>query len=266
MSWAAARTYDPAAMPLSTSGRPLPLPPVELRFMGESDEALIEVGDELAGLLVRYGLTEDASILDVGCGYGRLALGVLHSTNHRGPYLGFDVLGRHVEWCRANLGSTFPWMHFVHLDIRNERYNPTGVIEATRASFPADGASTDVIAMFSVFTHMYRPDVKRYLDEIGRVLRFGGVAITTWFLFDEDRLAQINSSESMFPMTYVLDEVTRHSEADNPLHAIAYEERAVLALAQAAGLEVFTAERGRWTGEPGRSLQDIIVFQLIGLD
>jgi SAM-dependent methyltransferase len=83
------------------SGQAIPLPPARLRFMRESDEQLIATGDELAGLLAEYGMTADADVLDVGCGYGRLALGILHATDHRGPYLGFDILPRHVDWCRT---------------------------------------------------------------------------------------------------------------------------------------------------------------------
>ena len=248
-------------MPVSTTGLALPLPPVELRFMGESDEKLIDVGDELAGLLVSHGLTDAASILDVGCGYGRLALGILHSTHHRGPYLGFDILARHVEWCQTRLSPSFPTMRFVRLDVRNERYNPKGTIEATQATFPTGAGSIDVIAMFSVYTHLYRPDIERYLAETRRVLRPGAVAVTTWFLFDEARLPQVTSEQSMHRMIHVLDSVTRYSDEGNPLRAIAYDQGAVEGMARAAGLEITAVERGTWAGEPGRSYQDVVVFR-----
>lgn len=245
----------------ASSGRPLPLPPAKLRFMGENDEQLIQVGDELAGLLVAYGLTADSAVLDVGCGYGRLALGILHATDHRGPYLGFDILRRQIEWCRTTISLTFPTMRFEHLDIRNGRYNPGGTIDPTKASFPARSASTDVCALFSVCTHLYRPDIERYLDEIRRVLRPGGVAITTWFLFDEARLPQATSSAATYPMVHVLDEVTRYTEEGNPLRAIAYAEGAVRGMARAARLEVLAVDRGTWAGEPGRVFQDVVVLR-----
>ena len=38
-------------------------------------------------------MTADSAVLDVGCGYGRLALGILHATDFRGYYLGFDISG-----------------------------------------------------------------------------------------------------------------------------------------------------------------------------
>jgi len=248
------------------SGRPLPLPPEPLRFMGEDDERLIRQGDELAGLLVAYGMTADASVLDAGCGYGRLALGILHSTDHRGSYLGFDILPRQIAWCRTTITPTFPKMRFVHLDIRNGRYNPKGTIEPTEASFPARSARTDVCALFSVFTHLYRPDVERYLHEIHRVLRPGGVAITTWLLFDDARLPHATSSTALYPMVHVLDEVTRYSEEGDPLRAIAYEEGAVRGMVRAAGLEVVALDRGTWAGEPGRVTQDVVVLRRSATD
>jgi SAM-dependent methyltransferase len=243
------------------SGRPLPLPPTALRFMGEDDERLIRLGDELAGLLVAYGMTADSAVLDAGCGYGRLALGLLHSTDHRGPYLGFDILPRQIEWCRTTITPSFPKIRFAHLDIRNGRYNPRGTIEPTEASFPARSARTDVCALFSVFTHLYRPDIERYLDEIRRVLRPGGVAVTTWLLFDEARLPQATSPAALYPMVHVLDDVTRYSEEGDPLRAIAYEEEAVRGMARAARLEVLTVEHGTWAGEPGRVTQDLVVLR-----
>jgi SAM-dependent methyltransferase len=229
--------------------------------MGENDEQLIDVGDELAGLLVDFGMTKDSAVLDVGCGYGRLALGILHATDHRGSYLGFDILARQIDWCQTTISPSFPKMRFVHLDIRNGRYNPRGTIEPTEASFPARSASTDVCALFSVCTHLYRPDIERYLDEIRRVLRPGGVAITTWFLFDEARLAHATSSRATYPMIHILDEVTRFTEEGNPLRAIAYQEAAVRGMARAARLEVLAVDRGTWAGEPGRVFQDVVVLR-----
>jgi SAM-dependent methyltransferase len=244
----------------ATSGQVLPMPPAKLRFMGENDEQLIDVGDELAGLLVRHGLKDDSVVLDVGCGYGRLALGLLHSTDHHGPYLGFDIQARSIEWCQSALSPEFPQMRFVHLDVRNGRYNPKGTIDPTTMSFPARSATIDVCALISVFTHFYRADIERYLSEIRRVLRPGGVSVTTWFLFDDARLPHITSAEATYPMTYVLDEETRYTKEGDPLRAIAYAEDALRAMARAARLEVRAIDRGTWSGEPGRVFQDVVVL------
>ncbi len=232
-----------------------------MRFMREDDERLIAVGDELAGLLIEHGLTPDGSVLDIGSGYGRLALGILHSLDYRGRYLGFDILARHVAWCASTITPAFPMMRFKHLDILNERYNPAGTLDPTTVGFPAPSAQTDFCALFSVFTHLHRPVVERYLHEIHRVLRPGGVAVTTWFLFDDARLPAATSSAATYPMVHVLDAVSRYTEADNPLRAIAFDEDAVRGWAAAARLEVVLIDHGTWAGEPGRTFQDLVVLR-----
>jgi SAM-dependent methyltransferase len=242
------------------TGEALPLPPANLRFMGENDQKLIQVADDLAGLLVRHGLTASSSVLDVGCGYGRLALGLLHSTDHEGPYLGFDIQARSIDWCASTLSRRFPSMRFAHLDVRNERYNPRGSIDPTTMSFPARSASIDVCALISVFTHFFRADIERYMAEIRRVLRPGGLAVVTWFLYDEARLPLITSSEAMYPMVHELDAHTRFMMEREPLRAIAYHEEAIRAMAGAARLEIRAIERGSWTGEPGPFFQDVVVL------
>jgi SAM-dependent methyltransferase len=247
-------------MQYARTGEALPLPPENLRFMGENDEQLIQVGDELAGLLVSYGLTASSSVLDVGCGYGRLALGLLHSTDHLGPYLGFDIQARSIDWCVSALAPLFPSMRFVHLDVRNGRYNPKGSIDPTTMSFPARSASIDVCALISVFTHFYRADIERYMSEIRRVLRPGGIAVVTWFLFDEARLPLATSSAATYPMVHELDAETRYTKEGDPLRAIAYHEDAMHAMASAARLDVRRVDRGTWAGEHGRVFQDVVVL------
>lgn len=228
--------------------------------MGEDDDRLIHVADELAGHLVRNGLASSSSVLDVGCGYGRLALGLLHSTHHEGPYLGFDVQSRSIDWCASTLTPTFPSVRFVHLDVRSERYNPKGSIDPTEMAFPARSASIDVCALFSVVTHLYRADIEHYLAEIRRVLRPGGVAVLTWFLFDEERLALVTAPEATYPMVHELDANTRYMKDGEPLRAIAYREEAMHAMAAAARLEVRSVQRGTWAGEPGDVFQDLVVL------
>ena len=252
------------ALARSTSGAPLPLPPAALRFMGEDDEKLIRIGDELAGLLVEHGMDGTARVLDVGCGYGRLALGILHATEYRGRYLGFDVLVRQIAWCRENITPVYPNFEFRSIDIRNERYNPQGSIDPAMTTFPVERGETDLCAVFSVFTHLYRPVVERYLAEIRRILRPDGIAVTTWLVFDAARLPAVASDAAAYPMRYALDEVTRYASEEDPLRAIAFEESLVREMIARAGLDLVRLERGSWAGEPSRVFQDLVVLRRPG--
>jgi SAM-dependent methyltransferase len=242
----------------------LPMPPMVLRIMKDDDAKLIESGVSLAKLLYRFGLKSDDALLDVGCGYGRLPLGLLSGTDYHGQYLGFDVLPKHVGWCADELTPAFPNFRFHHLDVRNDRYNPRGKVDPARVRFPAKTSSIDFCALFSIFTHFYRADIERYLREMHRVLEPGATVVSTWFLFDEARLAAVTSERSGYPMTHRLDDKTIYNDLSDPLRAIAFDEAFVRSLVADAGLEVAEIVHGSWTGEPGDDgciFQDVVVLR-----
>lgn len=247
----------------TTADAEVPLPPVRMRFMnGDKDDAqFVATGRALADRLRAHGLRDEHAVLDVGSGYGRLAVGLL-TTGFPGRYLGIDILKRPVAWCQRSLSPyTEGRFRFRHLDVRNGRYNPDGVVAASDLRFPAQRASHDFVAVFSVFTHMYEADILRYLSEIRRVLKPGGRAVTTWFLFDEARLSAILSAEtSALPMVNEINAVTRFYDSRDPLWAICYDERHVLTMVAAAGLEVVETVHGAWCGTQSTTGQDLLVL------
>jgi SAM-dependent methyltransferase len=242
----------------------LPFPPMQIRIMKEDDERLLSTGVDLARLMIERGLKPGGTLLDVGSCYGRLPLGLLAGTDYHGTYVGFDVLPKQVAWCAKELTPFAPNFTFHHVNVRNDRYNPTGTVDPLKVRFPAGVGTVDAIALFSIFTHFYRPDIEHYLSEFKRVLKPGGIAVTTWFVFDEARLPLIQSENSAYPMIYELDGHTRYNDPDDPLRAIAFEESLVRSMIEAAGLEVVTVDRGTWCGESGTIFQDLIVMRRPG--
>jgi SAM-dependent methyltransferase len=248
------------AMTALTGDPHVPLPPTELRFMNENDERMVSVGQGLADVLRRHGLGNEDMLLDVGSGYGRLAIGLMTS-GFGGSYHGIEILKKHVTWCQTDLQPANPRYRFTHLDVRNGRYNPAGMVLPTDVRFPVDSDSCDGVALFSVFTHMYEADIARYLREIRRVLRPGGTAVTTWFLFNKDRLGRATSPESTpFPMVNEINAVTRYNDSKDPLRAIAYRERYVRRMIDRAGLNIREVEYGRWCGDQAAEFQDILAL------
>ncbi|MRK01814.1 methyltransferase domain-containing protein [Aeromicrobium sp. S22] len=242
----------------------LPMPPMQLRIMKEDDEALVRSGTSLARLMMERGLKADGTLLDVGSCYGRLPLGLLAGTDFHGTYIGFDVLRKQVRWCKRSLTPVAPNFRFHHIDVRNDRYNPSGTVDPLEVRFPAKIGSIDTISLFSIFTHFYRADIEHYLGEFKRVLKPGGIAVTTWFVYDDARLPLIQSDASVYPMIYELDAHTRYNDPDDPLRAIAFEESLVRSMVEAAGLEIVTIDRGTWCGEPGTIFQDLIILRRPG--
>src|SRR4051794_21774384 len=163
----------------------VPLPPMRLRLHRDDDESFRGMADHLAGVLYRLGLGDDDSLLDVGCGVGRLPIGLLEKTSFRGRYVGFDVSAKHVRWARRHLQPLAPEFKFRVVDVQNARYNPDGQVGIDSTSFPVRSDAFDMACLFSVFTHFEAQDIAVYLRELHRALRPGGRVVATWFLWDE---------------------------------------------------------------------------------
>lgn len=242
---------------------PPPLPPEELRFMRESDQRFLEVGDEtLTRIREVAGLATDSFVVDIGSGYGRLAHALLRWRGFSGRYLGVDILSRHIEWCTHGLSPLAPKrFRFELIDIQNARYNPQGRIPADSVRFPVADSSADCVVLVSVFTHMYPEELLYYLKEVRRMLTPSGKAYATIFLIDEswEELDRIGAVTYRFP--HRLNGFTRCMDADDPLHAIAYEEAWVGEQIALSGLRLRSRSYGTWRGSgSGPELQDGLVL------
>jgi SAM-dependent methyltransferase len=110
-------------------------------------------------------------------------------SEQRGPLRRPDISGEAIAWCKENISRSHPNFDFIIADIHNALYNPHGKFQSLDFVFPYPDASFDVVFLTSVFTHMFPPDVKHYLDEISRVLKPGGRCLSSYFLLNEESLA-----------------------------------------------------------------------------
>lgn len=101
-----------------------------------------------------------SSILDFGCGHGRLTQYLFDLVPHARVF-GCDILGDAVTECRRR----FPRGHFV-------KNNPEPALSFGDAEF-------DLIFSYSVFTHLSEADHALWLKELGRTLQPGGVMLHT---------------------------------------------------------------------------------------
>src|SRR3954453_8586738 len=240
----------------------LPLPPVELRFMGEDDEKFTAIGDGIvADMIELCALRADAAVLDIGSGYGRVAH-ALARRDFEGAYLGLEILPRHVGWCSEHITPASGGLYeFAHLDVRNDRYNPGGKMAADEVTFDVADASVDVAVLTSVFTHMYAAEIERYLAELARVLRPGGRALTTFFMLDETWLeCELAGHSTTLPMRFALDESCRYHNESDPLHAIGFTPTWIRSAVADAALRIYALRRGTWCGRrAARGYQDTVV-------
>lgn len=162
------------------------LPPKTLRPCGENfrdDDFYLESARKDAGRLVDLlGLSLESSILDVGSGPGRLAIGIAQTVGEIDKYRGVDVSEKMVRWGQEHITPVHPNFQFLHIDVENRRYNPDGSGKDEDFTFPFSEREFDIITLYSVFTHMLADGVRAYLKEFQRLLRPGGHIYLTAFL------------------------------------------------------------------------------------
>jgi SAM-dependent methyltransferase len=150
------------------------------------------VGQLEASLLNTLGVSPSSSILDIGCGTGRLAYALRRS--HRGSYVGTDILQELLD--HAKLKAARDDWHF---------------LLSSAPPLPLESRSIDVTCVFSVFTHLMDEDVYRYLEDIRRVLKPGGRLIFSYLDFSVYSHQEVFNHMLADPLRTVLNRFTTKS-------------------------------------------------------
>ncbi|WP_265132634.1 class I SAM-dependent methyltransferase [Chryseobacterium oranimense] len=227
-------------------------------YVGGSD--FIPHGIRQVNALKKYiGLQNTDHVLDVGCGIGRTAV-ALTEVLDKGTYDGFDAVEKGINWCNKHIGNKHPNFKFKFTPIYNDLYN-TFIQKAEHFTFPYHDAQFDKAFLFSVFTHMQIPEIKRYLSEISRVLKSDGQCLATFFLYDETKK---EFGTMPFPHQY---EGYRLMDDKVTAANIAVSIPLLNQMAAEAGLKVITIKGGFWRTdvekEGADEFQDIVVFNKI---
>lgn len=205
------------------------LPARSMRFNGpdqQNDEFYLRSAlSEAQRVLGPLALQPDELVVDVGCGQGRMAIG-LARLRPRARYIGVDVSGPSIAWCKRRIESAHPTFHFQHLDLVNARYNPSGAAMPSDFRLPIDDASAAIVYLWGVVTNMEPEFLPAYVREVDRVLRPGGRLFITANVEADVPDVSIN------PPDYVS---FRYS---GPLHIVRYEKSYLIGLFTARALEL----------------------------
>ena len=167
----------------------IPLPGEELQTgVGpETGSEYLRVGRVVKDALIEQAnVSPTGSILDIGCGSGRMARHFVDYLEQPGRYVGMDIQESFIDWCNEHLAPANGTFEFHHQDIYNGGYNPSGSIRASEYRFPFEDQSFDAIILYSVFTHLLPADADNYLREVARLLKPGGYCYSTWYLLTPD--------------------------------------------------------------------------------
>ena len=240
------------------------LPPTRIMLpqYGRRDPAVFhEVGRWFVNdLVATCGLRPDQALLDVGCGAGRIGNAMADFMSPAGSYDGFDVDRKSIAWASRHIASRHPHLRFRFVDVANRQYNPGGTIPPEEFRFPYEADSFDVCFLHSVFTHMLPDNLRRYVAELRRVLRPGGAAYVSYYLYDEEARRCLEARPDL-PLRF------EHScgeyrtiDPSTPEYSVAYDEGFIRRIYAEAGLLIDEpVRRGGWCGRNTDRHQDVVV-------
>lgn len=183
-------------------------------------------------LLRAEGLQPHHTLLDLGCGNGRLAV---HAVPYlaTGSYVGVDISTRLLAQARRRVagltggGCRVTWQH-----------------QAGRTLALPD-ASVDVMCAFSVFTHTEHEDAYQYLVEARRVVRPAGRVVFSCLSLD------LAAARDVFREQAALDIGTRWAQVRN----VVTTRELMATVAGLAGWQVvqwYAGDEGNIVGADGR--------------
>jgi len=116
-------------------------------------------------VLRHAGLADGMTLIDLGCGSGRLA--AVLGARMRVFYIGIDIVQSLLDYAATKAPPDYRFILHRELNI------------------PAPDQSADMLAAFSVFTHLLPAETYLYLKDAARVLRPGGRLVFSFLEFAE---------------------------------------------------------------------------------
>jgi len=228
------------------------------------------VASEVLSVLAKYvHLKSQHTVLDVGCGCGRIAAALTQYLENTSCYVGVDILPALVEFGRKFLSSQYPHFKFLLLDQGNFTYDwwrlKGSSVDIAKLSQAMPERSVDLAISVSLFTHLDYSPALDTLVTIGRMLKEDGRVFLTMFVLDSEARAGIESGRTGFSFKHRTPIGDLHAEkSDDPTYAVGYGLGQFEELVHSAGLKLNRWIRGYWSqGNPGEIFQDAVILQAL---
>ena len=205
------------------------------------------------------GLQPHHSVLDAGCGIGRIAMPLTRFLNKKGTYDGFDSVKNEIDWCTKHISPKYPNFRFRFTGSFKKFNNTSHKTNKGNFVFPYDDERFDFVFFNSVFTHIMPAEVEQYLNETGRVMKSGATSLMFFYIVNcesEDLMIK-RPTQMNFPYNKGFYRL-RSLQSDDK--HVAYDEEWLLEKLSNAGLKMESIKYGQWCGRKNYSdYQDLIL-------
>ncbi len=238
------------------------LPPLEfMNKIGSHDKAhfVNNMKGVFAELYDRFKLNENFSILDIGCGCGRLTYPFAKLIKN-GKYFGIDVWEDGINMLKAKFSNENN-LNFYTLKANNNYYYEEFDKDILNDFKMPEIKSSEVDLTFaiSVFTHLTKNDVTSYLKEINRILKSGGCAYITCFIIDS-YFHQYVERTGMHKGVKLSENGCYYAYSKQDFFA-GYELEYFKKFVESSGLKIVSQDLGSWAEKPGsKNYQDTFIL------
>ena len=225
--------------------------------------------------------TNELSILDIGCGWGPLAIAALiheRAIQKRGSgylkYLGIDIREDAINWLKA--AYTAHSFASFQLHSANSNIDYVGAVKEKSSTVgKSNGAETKFVFpsgfqhnwqwSSSVFTHLTPEACLEALKSIRKSCAVNSMQLNTWLIIDDESAYSLASGSTDRVLPFDLGDFLTYSKS-NPLVCTCYKIEAIERMYRESGLEIVSIDKGSWRGpayKNGATYQDVIISRPI---
>ena len=232
------------------------LPPIEyMNIVGSHNRSHFRKSqsDLFRELVIRSRINPSSTVVDLGCGCGRLAIPFAFFLDN-GRYYGVDVWREGIEWCKGHLSVRNSCLEFFMLEPDNPYYfeeRQANIQNVLRMEFVKD-SSVDFAFAISVFTHLVSGDCRQYFSELSRILKRSGIAYLTCFIIDRFFFRHV-SKTGLHRAVREHDVGCYYAYRAQDFFA-GYTQEKWQGMLEESGLEILSFELGSWANKPGSRL------------
>ncbi|MEB3343449.1 glycosyltransferase family 92 protein [Okeania sp.] len=232
-----------------------------IKQFGDPPNNFSHAGFKWLGHLIEIGgLQPTDHVFELGCGIGRVAYALANYLKPIAAYEGIDFRENALSFAQQEITTRKPNLNFRRENVHHPIYNPNGAVPGVEFVLPYHNFSFDVVYITDMFTHLQILEMRHYLEEVHRVLKFEGRLLFGCFLLNSESQKLIAEGQVSQKLIYEVEGgLTLDSEL--PEKGTGFSESLLLSLVEECGLRVVGKYYGSWCGRKSFINQDLLVLQ-----